>query len=197
MMADIKIAAIILAAGQSQRFGDDNKLLAPYRGAPLIDHCIDLVSNIDFHDRVLVGGHQQDQVRATLQYKPVRVVFNADYKSGMGTSLARGVNALDRDIDAFMVFLADMPEIAPSLVGDIVDAFTSNRSRISIVRPLYRNTPGHPVLFSNTHSEELRFLTRDQGASEVIQKHSSTTLNIEVEMAGSIKDIDRPDDLKN
>ena len=194
-MAAVNITAIILAAGQSARFGQDNKLFTPYKGVPLIDHSLNLVLTADFADRIVVTGYQHKRLEAHIDRLPVRTVFNPGFADGMGASLAAGTKALNPSYDAFMVFLADMPDIPTALVGNLMNVYESNRSEKSIIRPVHKGKPGHPVVFAASHAPELQSLTQDQGAIEVIEKHETSTLNVEINSAVVMCDIDRATDL--
>lgn len=192
-----KITAIILAAGQSRRFGQDNKLIAPYNGVPLIDHCLNTVLKVDFSDRILVTGFENERIEARIRDLPVRTVLNPDFTNGMGTSLAAGANALKPDCDAFMVFLADMPDIPAALINHLIKAYENNKDNKSIVRPVHKGNPGHPVLFSASYAQELKNLTDDQGAFEIVKKHKTSTLNVEVNSSAVVRNVNKLSDLKN
>lgn len=187
----MKFSAIILAAGQSKRFGPANKLLSPYRGTRLIDHCINTVLASNFEDRILVSGHECLKIEPIVKNLPIRTVHNQNFANGMGASLAVGVQALKADCDAFMVFLADMPEIPPSLVGELQSAYIKNAGRHSIIRPTYKGQPGHPVLFSSENISELADLKGDQGAGRFISQRPDKTLDLTCAIAGSVYDIDK------
>ena len=190
-----KIAAIILAAGQSKRFGASNKLLANYRGCPLIDHCLNCVTANPFTDRLLVTGFEHEKITSHISALPIRTVHNPKYETGMGSSLSVGVKALKPSDDAFMVFLADMPDIRPDIIGELINAYNDNRSDKTIIRPVHKGAPGHPVLFAASYRHAMKNLSDDQGAVEIINKNKTSTLYVEVEDAACIRDIDRINDL--
>ena len=192
-----KIAAIILAAGQSKRFGEDNKLFASYNGKPLIDHCLKSVLACGFDDHIVVTGFDHERLESHVTGFPIRLVYNPKFETGMGSSLAAGAKALKTDCDAFMVFLADMPDIPAALIHDLIEAYENNGGNKTIVRPIYNGKPGHPVLFAVSHGHELQSLTDDQGAFEIIKKHKTSTLNVEVNSSAIVRDIDRISSLDN
>ena len=63
-MADI--AVILLAAGESRRMGEANKLLLPVGGEPLVRRTARLLASIDNARVTVVLGHEADEVRAAL-----------------------------------------------------------------------------------------------------------------------------------
>lgn len=190
----MNIAAIVLAAGQSKRFGEDNKLFTNYNGTPLIDHCLNIVLDCDFSDRILVTGFDQERMLQHIDGLSFRTIHNDKYTEGMGTSLAKGVNELNAEHDAFMVFLADMPDISKDKIQQLITAFVENKSA-TIVRPTFKGKPGHPVLFAASHKNEMLNLKGDGGAAMIIKKHKTSTVSVEVLSRDVIRDIDLREDL--
>ncbi len=86
-----RIAAVILAAGFSGRMGNRNKLLCEIDGIPVVRRVADAVIDAKVDMAVLVTGHDAPSVAAAVAGTGVRLVHNTDYRSGMGRSLARGV----------------------------------------------------------------------------------------------------------
>ncbi|NNC36378.1 MAG: nucleotidyltransferase family protein [Acidimicrobiales bacterium] len=191
----MNITAIILAAGQSTRFGADNKLFAAYKGVPLIDHCLNLVASADFQDRILVTGFEHERLEKHIAGLPIKPVRNPHYSRGLGTSLAIGVDRIKTDTDGFMVFLADMPDLTLNIVGQIKTGFKNRNPDQTVVRPTFKGVPGHPVLISSVLKPEIQNLSGDQGAFDIIRKHKSSTLEIDANTPTVIRDIDRPKDL--
>lgn len=187
---NIKIAAIVLAAGQSKRFGSENKLLANYKGQPLFTHCLDLVSSLPFTQRILVTGHEAEQVEKSAINYGLEIAHNPNFATGMGSSLSTGVKALDQSCGAFMVFLADMPELSRSLVNSLFEEYEKKQHDMSIVRPAFEDVNGHPVLFAAKHALALKSLKGDQGAKELIDKMRPETVFFNAGTRACIRDID-------
>ncbi len=74
------IAAIVLAAGQSTRMGEQNKLLLPIGGTTLIARTVDTVLASQAAQAIVVLGHQAERVRAALAGREVTFVYNADFQ---------------------------------------------------------------------------------------------------------------------
>ncbi len=58
-----RIGAVVLAAGQSRRMGERNKLLEPVQGTPMLARVVDAVLATTVRPVVVVTGHEQDRVR--------------------------------------------------------------------------------------------------------------------------------------
>lgn len=86
----------------------------------------------------------------------------------MSRSLQTGLDALDAATQAVIIALADQPTISRSVVDSLVREWQT--ARADIVAPLYHGERGHPVLFNASVFPELKLLTGDRGAREVIER---------------------------
>lgn len=182
-----EIAVVLLAAGLSRRFGDADKLAAPYEGKPLALHAADLVASIPFGRRLAVCRHGSALVPA-LEARGFTVVLNPHPETGMGSSLALAAREASRSAAAaMMVLLADMPAVAPAHLLRLMAAFTPARDIVASTAGV-ASTP--PALFGRPHFPDLAALAGDTGARALL---ADATL---VEAPGSeLIDIDRPEHL--
>ena len=94
-----KIKKIVLAAGQSKRFGDKNKLSAMINGKPIINHILDtLVEIYNPSELIVIVGHEHKKIKNLILNKDIKILENINYKKGIGTSIALGINNLDKEI---------------------------------------------------------------------------------------------------
>lgn len=194
MTAPKNVAAIILAAGQSKRFGGQNKMLFEIDGEAVIRHTVDRVSRAGLGDIVLVSGEDAVDIEKACQNTNVRYIENRTPWAGMGTSLAAGANALSGDMEAFLVVLGDMPYLKSETIVQLVEAFDP-QSGNDISVPFFDGRRGHPVLFAQKYLNQLRALTGDQGAKAILAAHPERIQAVTVDDAGTLVDIDTPDDV--
>lgn len=183
------VTAIVLAAGTSRRMGAANKLLLPLGDRPLVVHAVEAVRAAPVEDVVVVTGHERAAVEAALAHLPVCFVHNADYASGMASSLRRGVEAAPSETDGIMIGLGDMPLVRPETVAQVRARF-AEAPRPAIVVPVRDGRRGHPVLFDAAFRDELQQLRGDGGARPVIQAHPGAVVEVPVEDPGIFRDID-------
>lgn len=196
--ANANIAAILLAAGQSKRYGPANKLLQNYGEKPLIEQALAPLLTLGLREILIITGHQADNVRQQLTplsaaHPEIRFVYNPQYTEGMGTSLAAGAAALSQGIDACFICLADMPDLTSEIYRQLLT--THQKHKADILAPSYQGKRGHPVLFTSTYFNELKNLTGDQGARHVITRHKAHLHLIPFNKATILKDIDQPQDI--
>lgn len=122
-----------------------------------------------------------------------RVVSNPEFEQGMGSSMATGVRAAADDTDAYLIALADMPELSLSTLHRLIDTFF--RGEKGIVRPRYQGRAGHPVIIDRAYREQLLAVTGDIGAREILRKNQSDVCELAVGDPGVVQDIDRRVDL--
>lgn len=193
MTATKNIAAIILAAGQSKRFGDQNKMLFEVDGIAIIRRTVDTVVSAELGDVVLVSGDDTAGLLSACEGTNIRHIENPTPWAGMGTSLATGANAISEDIEAFFVILGDMPYLKSETIIQMAAAFDPTGGN-DIAVPVHNGRRGHPVLFAKKYLTQLRALTGDHGARAILIKHPERIQAIVVDDAGTLIDIDKPED---
>ena len=92
------ISGIILAAGESRRVGKLKQLL-PFGNSTIIETVIDNLLCAKLDEVIVVLGHAAEKITAKIRHKPVKIVCNPNYKSGMLTSVQRGVLAVKKTAD--------------------------------------------------------------------------------------------------
>lgn len=187
---------ILLAAGTGSRFGPGNKLLAELDAEPIVVHAartlVDAAEDGVLDDVVVVVGNDATRIRVALSDLPVETVANPDYESGQGTSVATGARvARDRDADAAVFALADMPRIAPATVARLLDSFADTDH--DIVVPVTDGQRGNPAVFGAALFSELTELAGDTGGRELFDVHPFSRVQVTDE--GIHQDVDTPEDL--
>lgn len=189
-----RIAAVVLAAGRSQRMGAANKLLSPVEGRPMIARAVEAALGSRASPVVIVTGHGAEAIRAALAGHDVVFVHNPDYRAGMSGSLRAGVAALPEDVDGAVICLGDMPRVTSALIDRLIDAFDPDAGR-AICLPVYRGKRGNPVLWAARFFPEIGRLTGDVGARHLLAAHDSAVFEVVCDDEGVLIDVDTPETL--
>ncbi|BAZ94726.1 uncharacterized protein FOKN1_2352 [Thiohalobacter thiocyanaticus] len=183
---------ILLAAGQSRRFGSD-KLLQPLPdGTPLALAAAENL-RLALPETVAVVAKADGAVAGLLRAAGIPVVVNPGAEAGMGTSIACGVRARD-SAAGWVIALADMPFIRPETIAAIAATLVDEHV---IGAPAYAGKRGHPVGFGAAYRDALLKLDGDVGARGIVQAHAHRLRRVPTDDPGVLRDIDRPEDFQN
>lgn len=184
------IAALLLAAGSARRFGAP-KLLEDVHGRPLIRWSAEALREIPLTELLVVVPPEHAALADALAGLRAHLVVNRDAALGMGTSLARGTDAVSAAPQALIVALADSPP-DHDVLRRLVERYRD--SGAAIVAPSYRGVFAPPVLFDRSVFEELRSLSGDRGARAVVERVPDRVAHVDVQ-APAPADVDTPEDL--
>ena len=152
---------VILASGLSERFGKADKLMAQFRGKPLVQHAIEAAAPLAFAERFAVIPAVSKQRRELFARQGFTLIENKTPKAGQGRSLelaARAVRA--KGYDAICVMLGDMPFVQTQDLSDFLHNLSDKDRAIS-----YCNTTTlPPAIFTNAALDELAMIDSNAGA---------------------------------
>ena len=181
------IAGILLAAGQSTRFGRQ-KLLEPWGDEPLVRSAARCLLDAGLQPVVAVVS-LDDRLRDALAGLPLTIVENAHPEEGISSSIAIGLRALPETAQAALIAVGDQPYMTAEAIEQLVDAFEPGR----IIVPRFGDHRGNPPVFDRRFFPELLALTGDQGGQRVITSHADSVT--EVSLSATLgDDIDRPEE---
>jgi molybdenum cofactor cytidylyltransferase len=201
------ISAILLAAGESKRMGNQNKLLLPFRGRTMVENIVDTLGASQVDQVIVVLGHEADQVKYVLGDRPVQLVYNQHYPQGMTSSIQCGVKAADPNTQGLMICLSDLPRIQVEDVNYLLEHFqqsvwakdpppNSPLQKLqkggdrSIIIPTFQGQRGHPVIFSSEYQSEILAHSDPNGCQGIIKRYSQQVLEVQMDSDRCLKDID-------
>lgn len=185
---------VILAAGNSTRFGADKRVYT----LPLVLNAIfeligETCGNVlcvlkadDINQLDIVAGEYSHDKR-------IEFCWNTLPESGVGHSLALAAQCLRAKKQlpsSAMIFLADMPFIQVDTLRTLV----SQAQTDAIIAPVYKGRRGHPVIFGSEFFADLEQLQGDTGARHLLVQYASQLVLVDVNDQGTIIDIDTPAD---
>ncbi len=166
-------AVILLAAGQSKRFEDGDKLLSDLSGKPLLSHAAMHLSDEPCAARIAVTGPGQSDRQRILKSAGWEIVENHDPAAGQSTSLKTAIDAVAglQGVGHALILLADMPFISDSHLLGLRNAMTPG---ISAVMSATGDTLCPPAIFSRNTFNALVNIPGDVGARRVFRSLSDT-----------------------
>ncbi|MFA5990411.1 MAG: NTP transferase domain-containing protein [Sphingomonas sp.] len=184
MIAADRTLLVLLAAGQSTRFGTADKLAVEVGGKALALHPVAALADINFIDRVAVVAG----TRVDFAAHGYRTVTNFAPELGLSGSLRLGVQvAQNMGAAALLVALADMPCVTPAHFAALLAAADGARAIIASCDGA-RAMP--PAVFGAGQFTALARVMGDNGGRALLQNARKIAAP-----AGSLVDIDTPSDL--
>jgi molybdenum cofactor cytidylyltransferase len=182
--------AIILAAGESKRFGS-TKQLADFANETLVRRAVRLAEAVCGDNTVLVVGNDWQRVLAACGPQRGIIVRNDEYTSGIASSIASGVASVAESADAVLLLLADQPLVTEKHLRNLIDEWRKAPDRI--VASEYSDVQGPPAIFPASCFGHLMKLEGDQGARALLTESDCPVTGIE--FGDGAVDIDTPEDL--
>jgi molybdenum cofactor cytidylyltransferase len=187
-----EVAAIILAAGRSERMGAFKPLL-PFGATTVIETCIENIrgGGVDTIVVVLGQGPQSEELKDHLQKSHVTFALNPDPRSEMSASIACGVRALSRAAKAVIINPADHAAVSSEVVAQLI---TGWKKGALLVKPTWEDRGGHPVLIDLSFRDELLTLDSQAGLKAFFNAHQEQVRRLPVNSNYIARDMDTWDD---
>ena len=185
------ISAIILAA--------DIKCVPvteglPYGRSTIVEEVVNNFLGSKVDEIVLVLGSEDTKIERKIEDKPVKVVINPDYYQGLSSSIKAGLKAADERTSAVLIALGDQPLVKAKVINRIISQYLEKENMKGIVVPVHRGVRGHPTLLDIRYKDEIMNLSGNVGAREIIQRHEEDLLEVEVDTASILSDIEADTD---
>ena len=193
------------------------KLLLPWGGTTVLGQVLQNVRHSRVGWIVVVTGCGAAEVAAEAQAIGVATVYNADWASGMTSSLRAGLRALLEAqaraqleaVSAAFVVLADQPMVGPEVYDALIAAFAesvadpdaeADRATIGpnradrIIVPVARGRRGNPVLFGAAFFDEILMLPAESAPRSIVERHPDAVESLAVLSEGTLFDLDDPNE---
>ena len=186
------VGLILPAAGGSRRLGAPKQLVPDGEGQTLVRRAAQTALASACHPIVAVLGAAAEPIAGELDDLPITVAVNADWQTGLASSLQVGLTTLTQSapLTAVIVMLCDQPRVTSALLDSLIAAHAETGHEI--VACEYNGIAGVPALFGQTLFSALLSLTGDEGARRVIKNYDGPITRIPFP-EGSF-DIDTPQD---
>ena len=187
------VALLLLTAGASTRMGRPKQLL-PYHGHTLLRHAAETALASGCGPIVLVTGALHEPLVAEVSGLPIQSVHNAEWQTGMASSIRAGLAALaEMRPAAVLIMLTDQPLVTPKLLRELI--VRQQQTQAPIVAAVYGDTLGVPAIFARTMLPELLQLQGQQGAGRLIAALGPAVGR--VPFPAGLLDVDTPADYAN
>jgi len=187
---------VLLAAGASRRFGEDNKLLMEIEGTPLVRRVAERLVSSRAAGVIAVTGFEADKVREALAGLDIQITENPDFAEGLASSIKCGVALLPEKAAGAIIVLGDMPGTTQELLDKLIAIFEEGLCEKIVYPTREDGAQGNPVIWPTCYFAELMKLEGDAGAKHLISRNRDAARPVRVEADDVLGDIDTPGDLE-
>jgi molybdenum cofactor cytidylyltransferase len=200
----LRVAAVLLAAGEGKRMGGVAKSLITLQGVPLIKRQLIALSGAGVDEVVVVTGHEREAVEAQVQSFPVTLAHNPAYRDGQQASVRTGLQALSGPFDVVMVVLADQPLVGAADLTELLGAF-KRRPHGHVLVPMVAaigeaaadpSQRGNPILFDDLALAQILASDLQLGCRHLIEQAPTMVYLHPTQNQRFLVDLDTPADLQ-
>ena len=189
------ITGILLAAGQSKRLKNENKLLKKFKNKPLIHHVLKSVQKSKIKKIIIVLGHQFKETKKIIKNnKKFIFVYNKKYKQGISSSIKKGLKKINKQDKGFIILQSDMPFVKTSDINKIYNSIIRKKYLVHALK--YKNRIGNPIGFDISILKKFKKIEGNVGAKYMVKKLQKSTNYIKVSTKKVFKDFDKASDFR-
>jgi molybdenum cofactor cytidylyltransferase len=189
-----RIGAVLLAAGQGSRLGNQPKALLRLEGEPLITRHLAALSDAGVNKVVVVTGFYHEKVEPVAEQFSVQVVRNINPEAGQPSSVRLGIETLGDRFDAVMMMLCDQPLVSATDLTTLLTAFEKRRFG-EVVIPKVNGQRGNPVIFSGTAIGQILADGQQMYCRKYIDQNPDQVIDFESQNINYVTDIDTVADI--
>ena len=181
------VGAVVLAAGQSRRFGRQ-KLLMPFGDSSIIGRVVTTLERACIDPIVVVAGADAGDITRALRGSKAQVVVNPVPERGMLSSVQTGLRALDEEVERFLIVLGDQPRVTSDDIVQLLEEQERLGSGIAIAA--HQGKRGHPVVLHRRYREAILACDDRKTLRDVIHAYPDDTVNVVSPGDAVTRDID-------
>ena len=186
------IAAVILSAGYSSRMKRFKPLLK-IGETTAVQKLVRSVKDAGIGRIVTVTGYSRELLRPVLDSEGCIEAYNADYDSGMFSSIKTGMSKareLYPDAAGYLVMPVDCPLISAETVRTVAEHAGHDSGGEDFFVPVFEGKKGHPLFVPKFYAEEICSYDGAGGLKAVTDKYWDRMVRIPVSDEGCLLDMD-------
>ena len=197
----LRLAVLLLAAGQGSRLGSHPKALLKRGGLTLLKCLLDAVRPFNPVEFIAVIGFHGDAIEHALAQmdspfsRSIRLLRNTAPERGQASSVRLGIEALQSNFDVLLIALSDQPAITTAEVSQLLSAFSQRSAGTEILLPMVQGQRGNPVLFSKQALQSI-VAVPDLSCRAYMDSHAEQVQVWHTDNAAFVCDVDTPQDMQ-
>ena len=160
--SNLRVAIVLLAAGEGSRMGSVPKALLQKDGKTLLERFCAAVKTLHPVEFVVITGFHATPIEqelnrlAKLMDLSITVIHNQNASAGQTSSVRLALESLDSPFDVVAMCLSDQPQIGEDELIVLLNQFVDREPHQDVVMPIVGGQRGNPVVFSKKAIDEMR-----------------------------------------
>ena len=152
--ANLRLAVLLLAAGEGSRLGATPKALLQKGGQSLLSHFCKSITAFSPIEFLVVTGFYADAIESELAKLkqnldlPVEYIRNPHPELGQASTVRLGLETLKSDYDVLLIALCDQPLVGAIEIDGLLKQFGQRDQQKEVILPMVGEQRGNPVVFS-------------------------------------------------
>ena len=201
MSTKLRLAIVLLAAGEGSRMGSIPKALLLKEGKSLLKRFCEVVQQLEPVEFVVITGFHAKEIEAELARisndanLAVTIQHNPNAQHGQGSSVRLALESLQSQFDVLAVCLSDQPNIGHEEMVLLLEQFSNRQGDQEIVMPQVNGQRGNPVLFSRKVVEAI-LSTPGMVCRPYMDQHPELIQICEINHSAYVLDVDTEADIQ-
>jgi molybdenum cofactor cytidylyltransferase len=165
-----------------------DKLSLPWGRKSVLGHCFETLLRSEVRELIVVLSTRNKGVRNQFPVEKAKTVTNRLSKTGMSSSIRKGLQQIDPRCRGILIALGDQPHLKTRTINALIRAFDQGKG--TIIVPSFRGVRGNPVIFDRRFKKELSSLRGDVGGRSIVERYPKEVRMVPVKSIGVLKDVD-------
>ena len=199
--SQLRLAVLLLAAGEGSRLGNHPKVLLRKESQTLLQRFSSEIQAFSPVEYIVVTGFHAQAIELEIAKintsiaLPIKIARSITPEKGQPSSVRLGLESLQEKFDVLLVALSDQPEVGASEIQELLEAFLKRESSEEIILPIVAGKRGNPVLFS--YDAVLDVLeTPGMVCREYMDIHPDKVRAMPTSNQAFVMDVDTPEDIQ-
>ena len=200
-VSQLRIAVLLLAAGEGSRLGIYPKALLHRDGKTLLECFSRAIQGFDPVECIVVTGFHAQLIEseiAKLNHSAthtMKIVRNVSPEEGQPSSVRLGLESLRANFDVLLLALSDQSEVGAKEIQELLDEYAKREDGQEIILPMVGGRRGNPVLFSYKAVSDV--LAKPGMVCRVyMNEHPDEVRVMQTSNQAFVMDVDTPEDIQ-
>ena len=199
--SQLRVAVLLLAAGEGSRLGAHPKALLHRDGKTLIERFASSIQSLNPVECIVITGFHAQLIESeiakinTSLAHPMKIIRNFSPEEGQPSSVRLGLESLRADFDVLLVALSDQPEVGVREMQELLDEYAKREDSQEIILPMVEGRRGNPVLFSYKAISDV-LAKPGMVCRAYMDEHPDEVRVVQTSNQAFVMDVDTPEDIQ-